>query len=149
MPSPRKIAVAGATGRVGRHAADVLTERGYEVVPMSRALGVDVITGDGLAGALVTEVAWREENLAEMARLLAAHRGHPAKIEEVTDPADPTTSSTKTAPCCPAPAPSSAGPRSPNGSPPGRDRRGVTAGRGHRRSCARQRKPCRPPNRSG
>ena len=24
-----------------------------------------------------------------MARLLAAHRGHPAKIEEVTDPADP------------------------------------------------------------
>ena len=223
MPSPRKIAVAGATGRVGRHAADVLTERGYEVVPMSRALGVDVITGDGLAGALagaeaiidtatgpspeqqaateffttaarnlqqaaqqagvgrivvvsiigadrftagygaakiaheqamlagpvparvvraaqfhefvaqlvewgtqgdmayvprmrtqlvaarsvaevladvatepsparaqVTEVAGpREENLAEMARLLAAHRGHPAKIEEVTDLADP------------------------------------------------------------
>jgi uncharacterized protein YbjT (DUF2867 family) len=47
-----KIAVAGATGRVGRHVVDVLTERGHEVVPMSRATGVDVITGDGLAEAL-------------------------------------------------------------------------------------------------
>ena len=52
MPSPRKIAVAGATGRVGRHAAGVLTDRGYDAVPMSRSLGVDVITGDGLAAAL-------------------------------------------------------------------------------------------------
>jgi uncharacterized protein YbjT (DUF2867 family) len=47
-----KIAVAGATGRVGRHVMDVLTERGHEAVPMSRATGVDVITGDGLADAL-------------------------------------------------------------------------------------------------
>ena len=30
-----KIAVAGATGRLGRHVADVLSERGHEVVPMS------------------------------------------------------------------------------------------------------------------
>ena len=48
----KKIAVAGATGRVGHHVVDVLTERGYEVVPMSRSHGVDVITGDGLAAAL-------------------------------------------------------------------------------------------------
>ncbi|HEY1179999.1 MAG TPA: NAD(P)H-binding protein [Phytomonospora sp.] len=47
-----KIAVAGATGRLGRHVVDVLTERGHEVVAMSRATGVDVITGDGLAEAL-------------------------------------------------------------------------------------------------
>jgi uncharacterized protein YbjT (DUF2867 family) len=47
-----KIAVAGATGRVGRHVMDVLNERGHEAVPMSRATGVDVITGDGLADAL-------------------------------------------------------------------------------------------------
>jgi uncharacterized protein YbjT (DUF2867 family) len=47
-----KIAVAGATGRVGRPVVDVLTERGHEVVPMSRATGGDVITGDGLAEAL-------------------------------------------------------------------------------------------------
>jgi putative NADH-flavin reductase len=52
MQSPSKIAVAGATGRVGRHVAAVLTERGHEVVPMSRSQGVDVITGEGLAAAL-------------------------------------------------------------------------------------------------
>src|SRR5438876_10622113 len=48
----RKIAVAGATGRVGRHVGDALTARGREVVPISRSHGVDVITGDGLANAL-------------------------------------------------------------------------------------------------
>jgi uncharacterized protein YbjT (DUF2867 family) len=47
-----KIAVAGATGRVGRHTAKVLAERGHEVVPIARSAGVDVITGDGLAAAL-------------------------------------------------------------------------------------------------
>ncbi|MQM24137.1 SDR family oxidoreductase [Glycomyces albidus] len=46
------IAVAGATGRLGRHVADVLTERGHPFVPISRATGVDVITGEGLAEAL-------------------------------------------------------------------------------------------------
>jgi uncharacterized protein YbjT (DUF2867 family) len=51
MPS-EKIAVAGATGRVGRHVVDVLEERGYDVVPISRSLGVDVVTGEGLAEAL-------------------------------------------------------------------------------------------------
>ncbi|MFG3699970.1 SDR family oxidoreductase [Micromonospora sp. NPDC047620] len=50
--SIRKFAVAGATGRLGRNVVDVLTERGHQVVPMSRATGVDVITGDGLAEAL-------------------------------------------------------------------------------------------------
>ena len=52
MPAAKKIAVAGATGRVGHHVADVLTERGHDVVPMSRSQGVDVITGDGLTAAL-------------------------------------------------------------------------------------------------
>ena len=47
-----KTAVAGATGRVGRHIVDVLTERGHEVVPISRSNGIDVITGEGLAEAL-------------------------------------------------------------------------------------------------
>jgi uncharacterized protein YbjT (DUF2867 family) len=47
-----KIAVAGATGRVGRHVVDVLEAGGHDVVPVSRARGVDVITGDGLAEAL-------------------------------------------------------------------------------------------------
>src|SRR5487761_519047 len=47
-----KIAVAGATGRVGRHVRDALTERGHEVVAMSRANGVDIITGAGLDAAM-------------------------------------------------------------------------------------------------
>jgi uncharacterized protein YbjT (DUF2867 family) len=47
-----KIAVAGATGRAGRHVVEILEARGHEVVPMSRTTGVDVITGDGLAEAL-------------------------------------------------------------------------------------------------
>jgi uncharacterized protein YbjT (DUF2867 family) len=52
MDATRKIAVAGATGRVGRHVVDVLHERGHEVVPIARSAGVDVVTGDGLADAL-------------------------------------------------------------------------------------------------
>ncbi|MBV9447097.1 MAG: protein kinase [Streptosporangiaceae bacterium] len=47
-----KIAVAGATGRLGRHVTDVLRAAGREVVPISRSAGVDVITGDGLDDAV-------------------------------------------------------------------------------------------------
>jgi uncharacterized protein YbjT (DUF2867 family) len=47
-----RIAVAGATGRVGHHVVEVLASRGADVVPISRAQGVDVITGEGLARAL-------------------------------------------------------------------------------------------------
>ena len=36
MGAPQKIAVAGATGRVGRHVVDVLEEHGHEAVAMSR-----------------------------------------------------------------------------------------------------------------
>jgi uncharacterized protein YbjT (DUF2867 family) len=52
MDAAQRIAVAGATGRVGRHVVDVLTERGHDVVPIARSHGVDVITGEGLAAAL-------------------------------------------------------------------------------------------------
>ncbi|MFD3558698.1 SDR family oxidoreductase [Streptomyces sp. NPDC058686] len=48
----KKIAVAGATGRLGRHVVDVLEEQGHDVVAISRAQGVDIVTGDGLAEAL-------------------------------------------------------------------------------------------------
>jgi uncharacterized protein YbjT (DUF2867 family) len=47
-----KIAVAGATGRVGRHVVDVLNAGGHRVVAISRSSGVDIITGKGLADAL-------------------------------------------------------------------------------------------------
>src|ERR687888_2111637 len=52
MAEPTKIAVAGATGRVGRHVVELLRARGHEVVAMSRSTGVDVISRDGLADAL-------------------------------------------------------------------------------------------------
>jgi uncharacterized protein YbjT (DUF2867 family) len=52
MQARRKVAVAGATGRVGRHLVDVLEADEHDVVPMSRATGVDIVTGDGLADAL-------------------------------------------------------------------------------------------------
>jgi uncharacterized protein YbjT (DUF2867 family) len=48
----QRIAVAGATGRVGHHLVDVLQERGHEVVPMSRSNGIDVVTGEGLQEAV-------------------------------------------------------------------------------------------------
>ena len=52
MQVRRKIAVAGATGRVGRHVVDLLKAGGHEVVAMSRSSGVDLVTGSGLAEAL-------------------------------------------------------------------------------------------------
>ena len=52
MQAPSRIAVAGATGRVGRHVVDVLETGGHDVVAISRSGGVDVVTGDGLPEAL-------------------------------------------------------------------------------------------------
>ena len=52
MQRSTKIAVAGATGRVGRQVVDILESRGYDVVGISRSQGVDVITGEGLDQAL-------------------------------------------------------------------------------------------------
>jgi uncharacterized protein YbjT (DUF2867 family) len=47
-----RIAVTGATGRLGRPLVELLDEGGHEVVPISRSQGVDVVTGEGLAEAL-------------------------------------------------------------------------------------------------
>lgn len=52
MATEKKIAVAGATGRLGRPTVEILRQRGHEVVPISRSEGVDVITGEGLAAVL-------------------------------------------------------------------------------------------------
>jgi uncharacterized protein YbjT (DUF2867 family) len=48
-----KIAVVGATGRVGRHAVDVVQAGRHDVVAMSRSQGVDVVSGERLAQALM------------------------------------------------------------------------------------------------
>ena len=52
MQRSTKIAVAGATGRAGRQVVDILESRGYDVVPISRSQGIDVVTGEGLDDAL-------------------------------------------------------------------------------------------------
>jgi uncharacterized protein YbjT (DUF2867 family) len=47
-----KIAVAGATGRVGAPLVELLEGQGHDVVPISRTHGVDLISGAGLDEAL-------------------------------------------------------------------------------------------------
>jgi uncharacterized protein YbjT (DUF2867 family) len=47
-----RIAVAGATGHIGALTAAVLEQDGHDVVRVSRSLGVDLVTGDGLDEAL-------------------------------------------------------------------------------------------------
>lgn len=51
MREKQRIAVVGATGRLGTHVVDVLNAA-HDVVPISRSSGVDVFTGKGLAEAL-------------------------------------------------------------------------------------------------
>jgi uncharacterized protein YbjT (DUF2867 family) len=48
----QKIAVTGATGRLGSHIVEILQRRGHEVVAIARSTGVDVVTGEGLEEAL-------------------------------------------------------------------------------------------------
>ena len=77
----------------------------------------DLATGPGPAGAPVTEVAGpREESLVEMAALLATRRGYPAKIEGVSDPADPDHELNENGGLLPGPARSSRAPPSRSGS---------------------------------
>jgi uncharacterized protein YbjT (DUF2867 family) len=47
-----RIAVAGATGNIGRRTVSALERNGHEAVRISRSLGVDLITSEGLDGAL-------------------------------------------------------------------------------------------------
>ena len=51
MATEKKIAVAGATGRVGHHVVEILREEGHDVVPMSRN-GRRRDSGEGLREAL-------------------------------------------------------------------------------------------------
>jgi uncharacterized protein YbjT (DUF2867 family) len=44
----QRIAVTGATGRVGSPLVEILEQRGHDVFPIARSTGVDVITGEGL-----------------------------------------------------------------------------------------------------
>lgn len=48
-----RIAIAGATGNIGQLAVTDLERQGHDVVGISRSLGVDLTTGEGLDDALV------------------------------------------------------------------------------------------------
>lgn len=52
MQERRKMGVTGATGRVGKPIVELLEARGFDVVAMSRATGVDVVSGAGMLKAL-------------------------------------------------------------------------------------------------
>jgi uncharacterized protein YbjT (DUF2867 family) len=49
----QRVAVTGATGRVGSHLVEILAQRGHDVVAIARSKGVDVVSGEGLDEALV------------------------------------------------------------------------------------------------
>ncbi|WP_125107823.1 SDR family oxidoreductase [Gulosibacter massiliensis] len=47
-----RIAVAGGTGTVGRHVVRAASEAGHEPAVLARSLGINVVTGQGIGGAL-------------------------------------------------------------------------------------------------
>jgi uncharacterized protein YbjT (DUF2867 family) len=49
---PLRVAVVGGTGLAGRHVVEALRRSGHDAVVIARSMGVDVITGAGLAEAL-------------------------------------------------------------------------------------------------
>ena len=71
----QKIAVTGATGRVGSHLVEILEQRGHDVVPIARSKGVDVVSGEGL-----------DEALAGAETIIDTATGPSPDQEEATDP---------------------------------------------------------------
>lgn len=68
-----RIAVAGATGVVGRYVVEAAAAAGHEVVPLARSTGVDVVSGAGLTDRLtgvdavvdVLNIATQRRSVAE------------------------------------------------------------------------------------
>ncbi len=75
MQRSTNIAVAGATGRVGRPVVDILESRGYDVVPISRSQGVDV--GASCARPSSTS-SWKSSGVGADGRRGARRTGHRA-----------------------------------------------------------------------
>lgn len=64
-----RIAVAGGTGVVGRYVVEAVRAAGHEPVVMARSVGVDLVSGEGLAAALAgVEVIIDASNVAAASR---------------------------------------------------------------------------------
>jgi uncharacterized protein YbjT (DUF2867 family) len=62
-----RIAVIGGTGQVGRHTVVAVRQAGHDAVSISRSIGVDVLSGDGLDDALAgADAVIDATNTAEM-----------------------------------------------------------------------------------
>jgi uncharacterized protein YbjT (DUF2867 family) len=70
----QKIAVTGATGRVGAPLVEILEQRGHDVVAIARSKGVDVVSGEGL-----------DEALAGVETIIDAATGPSPDQQEATD----------------------------------------------------------------
>ena len=70
----QRIAVTGATGRVGSPLVEILAGRGHEVVRVARSTGVDVVSGDGL-----------DEALADVATIIDTATGPSPDEREATE----------------------------------------------------------------
>jgi hypothetical protein len=80
----------GDVSYVGEMRTQLVAARTVAQVLADMATGADSAPAQGSAGAPFPEVAGpREESMVDMARLLAARRGDPVKIEGVSDPSDP------------------------------------------------------------
>ena len=112
MSTSKKIAVAGATGRVGRHVVDILAAAGHEVAEISRSRGADVITGEGLAEAVVGVEAIVDAATGPSPEEQAATEFFTtaARIEETNDPADPAQAVYESGALLPGPGATLAGP---------------------------------------
>ena len=70
----QRIAVTGATGRVGSPLVEILAQRGHDVVAIARSEGVDVVSGEGL-----------EEALAGVETIIDTATGPSPEQEEATE----------------------------------------------------------------
>src|SRR5260221_453586 len=101
-----KIAVAGATGQVGRQVVALARAQGHEVVELARSTGFDLLKPDGLTEALATAAVAKvllaaalgeitgdvdlagpkAERLADLIERLIQHRHLDLKVELMPAP---------------------------------------------------------------
>jgi uncharacterized protein YbjT (DUF2867 family) len=83
-----RLAIAGGTGVVGRRVVEAATQRGHDAVVLARSTGVDLTSGDGLAGhlagvdAVIDTTSIRTQQQARAERFFGGVTRHLLKAEE-------------------------------------------------------------------